>query len=95
MADEINGRVTTREFYDALLDQNKERQEMELRQNTRTNEMERRIIEKFDGLQPCDGLKNIDKRMTYQERKSNVQDGVVAFMGVVAGTLSAWLFGKQ
>ena len=79
--DEIkNGRFTTREFYDAVLDQNKSR-----------GEMEQRIVKKMDGLATKKDVDKIDKRLTYQERKSNVQDALVA---IFAG-LAVWLFGKQ
>ena len=78
------GRVSTRQFYDALLDQNE-----------RMDTMERRIIAKCSGLATNKDIEKLDKRLTYQERKSNVQDGIVGIMGVVAGGLSAWLFGKQ
>ena len=78
------GRVTTRRFYDALLDQ-----------NDRMDDMERRILARCDGLATEKDIEKIDKRLTYQERKSNVQDVIVSFFGVFAGGLSAWLFGKQ
>ena len=74
------GRVSTRQFYDALLNQ-----------NTRMDTMERRILGKIAGLATEKDIEKLDKRLTYQERKSNVQDGVVA----LAGAFAIWLFGKQ
>jgi hypothetical protein len=86
-----NGRVKTREFYKALLEQNKARREMEQRQNTRMDEMGQRIIEKIDTLATDEDIDKLDDRLTYQERKSNVQDAVVA----IAAGMAAWIFGNR
>ena len=85
-----NGSVSTETFYKALLQQNESRSEMERRQNKSRGEMEQRIVGKMDGLATKQDVDKIDKRLTFQERKSNLLDGIVALMAVLAG----WIFGK-
>ena len=83
MADETNNRITTREFYDALIEQNK-----------RMVEMERRIVEKIDSIRNC---KVEEHQAIYAEIadvrvKSNRIDGVIS-AAVVLGNSIAIAFG--
>ncbi|MHC4336116.1 MAG: hypothetical protein ACYSUV_20565 [Planctomycetota bacterium] len=77
------GRVTTRELYNALQHQNKERQDME-----------RRIITKMDDV--CDSVSRHDERIKRNEQEvdnlrtsSNVKDVAVGVAAAVASAIAA------
>jgi len=77
------GRVTTRELYDALQQQNRERAEME-----------RRILGKLDDV--CDVVSRHDERIkkndteiTHLRNRSNINDVAVGVAAAIAAAVSA------
>ena len=81
-----NGRVTTREFYDALL-----------KTNDKMDAMERRILERIDTMaERCpyvQQMKTNKEEIDKLRNRSNLLDGINGAFAVVAATLAA-LFGK-
>lgn len=77
------GRVTTRELYNALQEQNKERADME-----------RRILTKMDNV--CDSVSRQDERIKKNDReieklrnRSNLNDVAVGIGAAIAAAISA------
>ena len=82
------GRVTTRELYNALQEQNKERADME-----------RRILTKMDSV--CDSVSRQDERIKKNDReieklrnRSNINDVAVGIGAAIAAAVSA-VFGVR
>jgi hypothetical protein len=79
-----NGRITTQQFYEALLNIEKE-----------MNEMELRILEKLDCIPGHSAnIENLADKVDKLENKSNTWDGINS-LGIVAGTIIGALFGKN
>ena len=84
MAD--NDRVTTREFYDALLDQ-----------NDRMDETERRIVAKLDAIRVCfvQESKDIHAEIADVRVKSNRIDGVISAALILGNSIAIAMGIKQ
>lgn len=85
---ENGGRVTTRELYNALQEQNKERADME-----------RRILTKMDTV--CESVSRQDERIKKNDReieklrnRSNINDVAVGIGAAIAAAVSA-VFGVR
>ena len=83
------GRVTTREFYDALLDQNKSRADMEIR-----------ILDRLDDITSSQSaaeerFKSQDKRITTNTADIKKVGGVNAFLAVIGSTIATLLGTRQ
>ncbi len=79
-----NGRITTQQFYEALLNIQKE-----------MNEMELRILEKLDCIPShTANITNLENKVDKLENKSNAWDGINS-LGIIAGTIIGSLFGKN
>ena len=78
-----NDRITTREFYDALLDQNE-----------RMDDMERRILARIDTIKACfdKESKDIHAEIADVRVKSNRIDGVIS-AALILGNSIAIAFG--
>ena len=75
------GRVTTREFYDALLNQNKERSEMERRLGTKIDGISLSIA-KIDSMD-----KRIDENSSEIKKVRNLNTGIALLASTIAGIL--------
>ena len=84
MAD--NDRVTTREFYDALLDQ-----------NDRMDETERRILKELGAIRACFNkeTKELHKEISEVRVKSNKIDGVIGAIVIVGNAVAIALGIRQ
>jgi hypothetical protein len=78
-----NNRVTTAEFYRALLDIKDE-----------IAQMERRLVEKIDCIPDRNELNNIKDDVTDLKKRSNTWDGLNS-LGIVVGTVIGALFGHK
>ena len=80
MADGENGRITTREFYDALL-----------KTNDKMDDMERRILAKIEAIQDrCpheNQIHNNKDEIEKLRQKSNWFDGLLAVLTVIGAAL--------
>ena len=74
-----NNRITTREFYDALLDQ-----------NDRMDETERRIIKRLDAIKECFNKesKELHKEISDVRVKSNKIDGIISAALVLGNSIA-------
>lgn len=83
------GRVTTREFFNAQLDTNKEIAAMALKQSEERAAMEIRILEKLDGL-PTQVQDNKDEIKTLRTQSRWTDVGLGALMLVVNVIADTW-----
>ena len=87
MTDNGEGRVTTREFYKALLEQNE-----------RMDVMERRILDKIDCMVPHEELKRVEGRIDRHEDRLDEGDKankIIAAIGLVITGLLAIFVGTK
>jgi len=79
MADEQNGRVSTREFYNALM-----------KQNEHMEDMERRLMSKLSGLPKiCNQVETNKKEIDKLRNSSRITDAVNFLGAIVAGIIGA------
>ena len=86
------GRVTTQEFYKALLRNKDELSKLEARQNDKRDAMEERIMDELKGVptQVNTNTKEIDAL----RNSSNIKDVVIA-IGAAIGTAAATAIGRS
>ena len=92
MSNMSNGRVTTREFYDALLDQNKSRADMETKILSRLDDItsfQSAADERFKALDKriVVNATDIDKNETNITKVRNLNAGIALLASTIAGIL--------
>ena len=80
-----SGRVTTREFYDALLDQNKERADMERRLGDKLDGITSSIAANDEKFKAQD--KRIDENSGEIKKTRNLNAGIALLASTIAGIL--------
>lgn len=88
-----SGRVTTQEFYQALLDNKDELKALEDRQNDARSDMEHRIMDELKGV-PTQVMTNT-KEIDTLRKSSNIKDVAVLVAGIVASAIAAAIGSKQ
>ncbi len=88
-----SGRVTTQQFHEAQLETNREIAALALTQSEERADMERRLLEKLDGLptQVKTNTKEIDNLRKY----SNIKDIAIAIGAAVGSGLAAVIGSRQ
>ena len=85
MSDMSNGRVTTREFYEALLDQNKQRADMETRLGDKIDLIHSDIAANNEKFIAHD--KRIDGNSTEIKKVRNLNAGIALLASTIAGII--------
>ena len=88
-----SGRVTTAQFYEALLDNKDEMKAAEARQNEARIEMERRIMDELKGV-PTQVETNKDE-ITRLRNSSNAKDWGLLLTSVVGNVIAAVIGSRQ
>jgi hypothetical protein len=90
-----NGRITTRQFYEALLKVNGNIASVKEEVKNDMASMERRILEKIDCIPGHEAqIDDLQEEVKELRRKSNVWDGLNS-VAIVAGTIVGSLFGQK
>ena len=85
---DTNGRITTKQFYEALIDQNKQRQDMEDRIMNRLRSLDYITRQVEDNKK---GLAAVNEDLRTLERRYNWWSGLNSMFGIAIGGLLAYL----
>ena len=88
-----SGRVSTQQFYQALLDNKDELKALEDRQNDARSDMEHRIMDELKGV-PTQVTTNT-KEIDILRKSSNIKDVAVLIAGVVTSAIAVAIGSKQ